>query len=121
VCEGACGSWDVCWRHESRAEWWVDCCRVCGVRVEGHAPCVVCIVQEALMAEVPRARAALDAHVGEAGVAVQGLAFFANVATAEANIPGLRAAGVKAVVTTTLSRHPALAAIAWTQELLKKL
>ncbi len=73
------------------------------------------------MAEVPRARAALDAHVGVAGVAEAGLAFFANLAFAEASIPELRAAGVKALVTTALSRHPALAAIAWTQALLKKL
>ncbi len=100
---------------------WTDCCRVCGVRVEGHAPCVVCVVQVPLMAEVPRARAALDAHVGVAGVAQAGLVFFSNLAAAEANIPGLRAAGVKALVTTTLSRHPALAAIAWTQALLKTL
>ncbi len=73
------------------------------------------------MAEVPRARAALDAHVGVAGVADAGLFFLAHLAVAEANIPGLRAAGVKALVTTALSRHPTLAADAWTQELLKKL
>ncbi len=94
---------------------------VLGLRVEGHAPCVVCTAQVPLMAEVPRARAALDAHVGVAVVAEAGLAFFANLASAEANIPGLRAAGVKALVTTTLSRHPTLAATAWAQALLKKL
>ncbi len=87
----------------------------------GSRALLVCIVQVPLMAEVPRARTALDAHVGVAGVAEQGLAFLSNLADAVANIPGLRAAGVKALVTTTLSRHPALAAAAWTQELLKKL
>ncbi len=91
------------------------------MRVEGHAPCVVCTAQVPLMAEVPRALAALDAHVGDASVAEAGLMFLACLAFAEANIPGLRAAGVKALVTTTLSRHPALAATAWAQELLKKL
>ncbi len=55
------------------------------MRVEGHAPCVACIVQEALMAEVPRARAALDAHVGVAGVAEAGLGFLFYLAIAEAN------------------------------------
>ncbi len=91
------------------------------MRVEGHAPCVVCTAQVPLMAEVPRARAALDAHVGVAGVAESGLGFLSNLAFAEANIPSLRAAGVKALVTTTLSQHPALAATAWVQALLKKL
>ena len=67
-------------------EWWLDCCVVDGVRVEGHAPCVVCTAQVPLMAEVPRARAALDAHVGVAGVAEAGLSFFANLAIAEANM-----------------------------------
>ena len=75
----------MCWRYESRAEWWLDCCVVCGVRVEGHAPCVVCFAQVPLMAEVPRARAALDAHVGVAGVAQAGLAFLNILAFAEAN------------------------------------
>ncbi len=56
-----------------------------GVRFEGHAPCVVCVVQVPLMAEVPRARAALDAHVGDAGVAKAGLGFLMNLADAEAN------------------------------------
>ena len=55
------------------------------MRVEGHAPCVVCMVQVPLMAELPRARAALDAHVGVAGVAVAGLAFLINLAATEAN------------------------------------
>ncbi len=55
------------------------------MRVEGRAPCVVCMAQVPLMAEVPRARAALDAHVGVAGVAEQGLGLFANLAVAEAN------------------------------------
>jgi hypothetical protein len=58
---------------------------VCGVRVEGHAPCVVCMLQVPLMAEVPRARAALDAHVGVAGVAEQGLLLLWNLAVAQAN------------------------------------
>ncbi len=47
---------------------------------------MVCMVQVPLMAEVPRARAALDAHVGVAGVAESGLGFFANLAIAEANM-----------------------------------
>ncbi len=55
------------------------------MRVEGRAPCVVCMVQVPLMAEVPRARAALDAHVGVAGVAEVGLCFLRNLAAAEAN------------------------------------
>jgi hypothetical protein len=55
------------------------------MRVEGHAPCVVCTAQVPLMAEVPRARAALDAHVGEAGVAEAGLGFLMSLADAEAN------------------------------------
>jgi hypothetical protein len=55
------------------------------VRVEGRAPCVVCTAQVPLMAEVPRARAALDAHVGVVGVAEQGLGFLASLAVAEAN------------------------------------
>ncbi len=63
----------------------VGVCGVCGVRVEGHAPCVACIVQEALMAEVPRARAALDGHVGMAVVAEAGLGFLRNLAAADAN------------------------------------
>jgi hypothetical protein len=75
----------MCWRHWSSVEWWLDCCRVAGVRVEGHAPCVVCTAQVPLMAEVARARAALDAHVGVAGVAEAGLGFFRNLAVAEAN------------------------------------
>jgi hypothetical protein len=37
------------------------------------------------MAEMPRARAALDAHVGVAGVAEQGLLFLWNLAVAQAN------------------------------------
>ena len=85
MCEGACGQWDVCWRYESRVEWWLDCFRAGGVRVEGHAPCVVCTAQVPLMAEVPRARAALDAHVGVAGVAEGWLGFLRNLAIAEAN------------------------------------
>ncbi len=55
------------------------------MRVEGHAPCVMCMVQVPLMAEVPRARAALDAHVGVAGVAEAGLGFLMNLAAVEAN------------------------------------
>ncbi len=55
------------------------------MRVEGRAPCVVCVAQVPLMAEVPRARAALDAHVGEAGVAEAGLGFLWNLAMVEAN------------------------------------
>ncbi len=55
------------------------------MRVEDHAPCVVCVMQVPLMAEVPRARAALDAHVGEAGVAAAGLCFLRNLADEEAN------------------------------------
>ncbi len=102
-------------------EWWLDCCRVGGVRVGAHAFCVVCTAQVALMAEVPRARAALDAHVGVARVAEAWLGFLANLADAVANIPSLRAAGMKALVTTTLSRHPTLAATAWAQVLLEKL
>jgi hypothetical protein len=91
------------------------------VHVKGHAPCVACTAQVPLMAEVPRARAALDAHVGVAGVAEQGLWFLRNLAVVEVYIPGLRAAGVKTLVTTTLSRHPSLAAKVWAQELLKKM
>ena len=68
-----------------RVEWWLDCFWVAGVRVEGRAPCVVCMVQVPLMAEAPRARAALDAHVGVAGAAEAGLAFLMNLADAEAN------------------------------------
>ena len=56
------------------------------MRVEGHAACVVCIAQVPLMAEVPRARAALDAHVGVAGVAEGWLGFLRNLAVAEANM-----------------------------------
>ncbi len=55
------------------------------MRVEGHAPCVVYTAQVPLMAEVPRARAALDAHVGVASVAEAGLCFLGNLALAEAN------------------------------------
>ncbi len=55
------------------------------MRVEGHAPCVACVVQVPLMAEVPRARAALDAHVGVAGVAEAGLWFLRCLAVAQAN------------------------------------
>ncbi len=55
------------------------------MRVEGHAPCVVCIAQVPLMAEVPRARAALDAHVGVAGVAEAGLGLLLCLEVAEAN------------------------------------
>ncbi len=67
-------------------EWWLDYCRVGGSRVEGRAPCVVCMVQVPLMAEVPRARAVLDAHVGDAGVAEAGLRFLACLAATEANL-----------------------------------
>ncbi len=84
-------------------------------------PVVVCMVQVPLMAEVARARAALDAHVGDAGVAEAGLVLFANLSLVAANIPGLRAVGIKASVSSALSRHPALAAAAWAQALLKKL
>ncbi len=45
----------------------------------------VCMVQVPLMAEVPRARAALDAHMGVAAVVQAGLGLFANLAIAEAN------------------------------------
>ncbi len=55
------------------------------MRVEGRAPCVVYTTQVPLMAEVPRARAALDAHVGVANVVEHGLFFLSNLATAEAN------------------------------------
>ncbi len=79
--EGVCGLW----RKESHAEWWLDFCWVGGVRVEGHAPCVVCTAQVPLMAEVPRARAALDGHMGDAGVADQGLWFLRHLAVAQAN------------------------------------
>ncbi len=48
-------------------------------------PVVVCMVQVPLMAEVPRARAALDAHVGDAGVALQGLWLLRTLAVAEAS------------------------------------
>ncbi len=48
-------------------------------------PVWVCVVQVPLMAELPRARAALDAHVGVAGVAEVGLGFLWNLADAEAN------------------------------------
>jgi hypothetical protein len=47
--------------------------------------CGVCMVQVPLMAEVPRARAALDAHVGVAGVAEAGLKFLACLAVVQAN------------------------------------
>ncbi len=70
----------MCWRYELLASWWLDCCRV-----GGYAPCVACTAQVPLMAEVPRARAALDAHVGVAGVAEQGLWFLWSLAVAEAN------------------------------------
>ncbi len=46
---------------------------------------MVCMVQVPLMAEVPRARVALDAHVGVAGVAEAGLWFLCHLAVAEAN------------------------------------
>ncbi len=72
---------------------WLDCCGVCGVRVEGRAPCVACTAQVPLMAEVPRARAALDAHVGVAGVAKAGLKFLACLAAAEANMVRPRVCG----------------------------
>ena len=55
------------------------------MRVEGRAPCVVCTAQVPLMAEVPRARAALDAHVGDASVAEAGLRFLSSLAFVEAN------------------------------------
>ncbi len=48
-------------------------------------PVVVCVVQVPLMAEVPRARAALDAHVGVAAVAQAGLGFLWYLAFAEVN------------------------------------
>ncbi len=38
------------------------------------------------MAEVPRARAALDAHVGVVGVAEAGLGFLWNLAVVQANM-----------------------------------
>ncbi len=43
------------------------------------------VLQVTLMAEVPRARAALDAHAGVANVVEHGLLFMRNLATAEAN------------------------------------
>ncbi len=46
---------------------------------------MVYMVQVPLMAEVPRARAALDAHVGVAGVAEAGLGFLRSLAFTEAN------------------------------------
>ncbi len=46
---------------------------------------MVCTAQVPLMAEVPRVRAALDAHVGVAGVAEVGLRFLRNLAVAEAS------------------------------------
>ncbi len=96
-------------------------CARCGRWVGGCTlQIVVCMVQVPLMAEVPRARAALDAHVGEAGVARAGLAFLYYLSDVAANIPVVRAAGIKELVTTTLSRHPALAEEWWAQELLKR-
>jgi hypothetical protein len=73
------------------------------------------------MSEVARARAAVDGHVGEADVAMAWLGLLSNLSSVATNIPGLRAAGVKAFVTAALSRHPTLAATSWVQDLVKRL
>ena len=48
-------------------------------------PLVRCCVQVPLMAALPAAQAAMDAHRGVAAVAEQGLAFLWNLSIAEAN------------------------------------
>ena len=54
-------------------------CPVCHARVR-------CCVQVTLMAALPAAQAALDAHRGVAAVAEQGLGFLGNLAVAEVNL-----------------------------------
>ncbi len=51
----------------------------------GIGPVCVLTVQVALMSEVARARAAVDAHAGEAGVAEAWLVFLRDLAVEEAN------------------------------------
>jgi hypothetical protein len=98
--------WSIRW------EWWsIRCWTDVGP---------VC-VQASLMSEVARARAVVDAHIGVAGVAKAWLGLLSNLSSVTANIPGLRAAGVKASVTAALSRHPTFAATSWAQDLVKRL
>ncbi len=94
--------------HEEHA--WYDGCLSC-----------VTTVQVALMSEVARARAAVDVHIGVAGVADAWLGFLYWLSSVATNIPGLRAANVKTLVAAVLTHHPALAATSWAQDLVKRL
>ena len=76
----------------NRVSWWTRLGHLwyTSLRPRSHA-CPVCpalvrgCVQMPLMAALPTAQAALDAHRAFADVAEQGLAFLGNLAIAEAN------------------------------------
>ncbi len=100
-----------------RRDWWSMHCRK-----DAHVgPVCVVTVQVALMSEVARARAAVDAHVGVLGVAQAWLGFLHWLSSVAANIAGLRGADVKPLVTAALSHHPVLLLNSWTQDLVKRL
>ncbi len=70
------------------------------------------VVQVALMGVVSSAVAALDVHMGVPDIADDGRAFLNNLSLHSANLPALRAAGVKELMTRILalhSSHPAIA------------
>ncbi len=60
----------------------------CGIQYRGVGPAGVVTVQVALMSEVARARAAVNAHVGVAGVVEAWLDFLRNLALEKGNKVG---------------------------------
>jgi hypothetical protein len=68
-------------------------------------------VQVPLMSVLGSAVAALDAHQGVAEVAKYGLGFLLNLSGSPANLSGLRAAGVKAIVSHVAASHPGVSMI----------
>ncbi len=64
------------------------------------------VVQEALMEVVGSAVVAIDAHMGVPSIAENGRALLSNLSLHPANLPALRAAGVRELMTRILAQHP---------------
>ncbi len=73
-------SWWACLGHP-----WCTSARTCLHVFRTPSMMLVCCLQVPLMAVLPCAQAAMDAHRGVAAVAEQGLGFLANLAFADAN------------------------------------
>jgi hypothetical protein len=83
-----------------------------GVCVWGWVGMNLNVGQVALMGVVNSAVAALDAHMGVPSIADNGRVFLYNLAVVAANLPALRAAGVKELMTRILALHPSHPTIA---------